>query len=272
MSPEVATTMSTSTRLSDIISAVPALTEDGSNWSIFKMRFRLALIPHGLYHFYVPDKENPKPVDPISRILADPKSAQLTEVEIKLRDKYNEEMVKWKRSEDIARYILSRVIPDSLLRKIYDDDRPVHVMWKMLTQDFEQKNALVQATLRMKFNTYRCPDKGDIRQHLSKLRQMHQDLQGVGVNISDRDYVAIIMQSLPLSYGDFVAHLAASAQMANMEVSLEKLQNQLEQEYDRRKSTRGQGENYHRRENREGGKDMALNAETADQKKNGRKP
>jgi len=56
-------------KLSDIITAIPVLSETGANWSIFKMRFRLALLPHGLYHFYVPDKRHQKPVNPIKRTI-----------------------------------------------------------------------------------------------------------------------------------------------------------------------------------------------------------
>jgi len=112
-------------RLSDIITAIPALNDNGSNWSIFKIRFHLALTPYGLYHHYVPDPKHAKPVNPSGRALADPKGT-ITEIESK---------------------ILSRVIPDSMLRKIYSDTRPVGQMWTMLTTEFEQKTALVQADL-----------------------------------------------------------------------------------------------------------------------------
>jgi len=188
--------MSSTTKLSDIFTAIPALVENGSNWSIFKMRFRLALTPYGLYHHFVPDNKNVKPVDPIPA--GTPESSLTSD------------------QKKTARYVLSRVIPDSMLRKIYSDTRPVKDMWNLLSTEFEQKTSLVQADLRAKFHSYRCPEKGDIRIHLNRLRQMHQDLQNIGVLIGDEDYAAIIMQSLPSSFADFVANIAAAAQLVQV--------------------------------------------------------
>jgi len=93
-----------SAKLSDIITAIPALTENGSNWSIFKMRFRLALSPYGLYHHYVPDTKNPKPTNPIPFGTAE---NTLTDDQKKLREKYDEDMAKWEKNDDTTRYILS---------------------------------------------------------------------------------------------------------------------------------------------------------------------
>jgi hypothetical protein len=155
-------------KISDIITAIPALAENGSNWSIFKLRFRLALSPHGLYHFFVPDPDHTKPVNPISRTIAEPRGT-LTETEQKLKEKYDDDLAKWDKNNDTARYILSRVLPDTMLRKIYSDDRSVKEMWDMLCTEYQQKTSLVQADLRAKFQSYRCPEKGDIRVHLNRL-------------------------------------------------------------------------------------------------------
>ena len=108
-------------KLSDIITAIPALSENGSNWSIFKLRFCLTLSPHGLYHFFVPDPDHTKPVNPISCMIAEPRGT-LTETEQKLKEKYDEDLAKWEKNNDTAHYILSRVLPDSMLWKIYSDD------------------------------------------------------------------------------------------------------------------------------------------------------
>jgi hypothetical protein len=53
MSPAV-TTMSNNqqTKISEIISAIPVLTDSRSNWSIFKMQFTLVLEPYNLLNFY----------------------------------------------------------------------------------------------------------------------------------------------------------------------------------------------------------------------------
>src|SRR5882672_3242144 len=138
--------------LSDIISAIPTLAEDASNWQIFEIRFRLALSVYGLYPHFIAEKNHTKLVDPISRRTS-------TEVEPKLMERDEDEREKWDKDEDISRYVLSRVIPDSMLLKIYSDTRSVHEMWKILVNDAEKRVALLQADLRAKFFRYRCPDK-----------------------------------------------------------------------------------------------------------------
>ena len=222
-------------KISDIILAIPSLAKNRSNWSIFKMRFRLTLTPYGLYHHVIPDNKNVKPVDPLSSVAA---GTTLTADQKKVKEQYEGDLAKWERNSDMARYILSRVIPDSMLQKVYSDTRSVKEMWDMLTTEFESKTSLVQADLHTKFHSYRCPDKGDIRIHLNCLRQMHQDLQNIGVLIKDKDYATIIMQSLPSSYMDFVANIAAAAQLVMVDLTTDKLQHQLEQEFDRRKTHR----------------------------------
>ena len=219
--------MSSTTKLSDIVSAIPALTENGSNWSIFKMRFRLALTPYGLYHHFVPDTRNPKPKDPTPKA-----AATLTTDQTKAKEKYEEDLAKWDKDDTTARYILSRVIPNSMLRKVYSDSRTVKDMWDMLSTEFEHKTSLVQADLRAKFHSYQCPEKGDIRIHLNQLRQMYLDLQNIGVVIEDKDYAAIIMQSVPSSYADFCANITAAAQLVRIDITVDQLQHQLEQEFD----------------------------------------
>jgi hypothetical protein len=91
-------------KVSDIVTAIPALTDNGSNWSIFKLRFRLALSPHGLYHSYTPPSANSgeenrakKPVNPTGSTITDPKGTP-TEAEVKLKTKYEEDLPVWERN------------------------------------------------------------------------------------------------------------------------------------------------------------------------------
>ena len=99
MSPE--STMS-NPRLSDIATATPALNKNSSNWSIFKIRFRLTLSPgYGLYHHYVPDLKYAKPTNSSGQALTDPKRT-MTEAEVGLKEKFEDELGKWEKNEDIS--------------------------------------------------------------------------------------------------------------------------------------------------------------------------
>ena len=75
-------------------------------------------MPYGLYHHVVPDTKIPKPTDPLSSIAA---GTTLTPDQKKVKEQYDEDLVKWERNGDMARHILSWVIPDSMLRKVYSD-------------------------------------------------------------------------------------------------------------------------------------------------------
>ena len=108
------------TKLSDIITAIPALLENSLNWSIFKLQFHLTLSPHGLYHFFVPDPHHMRPINPITRTITKLRGT-LTETEQKLKEKFDEDLVKWEKNNDIAHCILSQVLLDSMLQKIYSD-------------------------------------------------------------------------------------------------------------------------------------------------------
>jgi hypothetical protein len=65
---------------------------------------------------------------------------------------------------------------------------------------------------------------------------MYLDLHNIGVIIEDKDYAAIVMQSIPSTYADFCANIAAAAQLVRVDLTVDKLQHQLEQEFDRRKA------------------------------------
>ena len=220
-------------KISDIITTIPSLTKNGLNWSIFKMCFCLALMPYSLYHHIILDNKNVKPVDPLSSVAA---GTTLTADQTKAKEQYDDDLAKWEKNSDTVWYILSRVILDSMLWKVYSDTRPVDLMWNMLSVEFEQKTSLIQADLHTKFHSYKCPEKGDIHVHLNQLWQMHQDLENIGIVIDDRDYATIIMQSVPSMYADFCANISAAAQLVWITITVDQLQHQLEQEYDWRKT------------------------------------
>jgi hypothetical protein len=71
----------------------------------------------------------------------------------------------------------------------------------------------MQADARARFHAFKCPERGDIRAHLNTLEQMPQDLENISVTIEPKDYVAAIMQSMPPTYSDFIAHIFCSGSL-----------------------------------------------------------
>jgi hypothetical protein len=87
-------------------------------------------------------------------------TTSLTGEEQKAINEYNGKLAKWTKDESMARFILSQVIPNSMLQKIYSANRPVKDMWDMLV--LESRSALAQVDLCVKLQNIHCHEKGDI--------------------------------------------------------------------------------------------------------------
>jgi DNA-binding beta-propeller fold protein YncE len=109
------TTMSNNqqTKISEIVSAIPVLTDSGSNWSIFKMRFTLTLEPYNLLDFYNENVSANKVQEPAK--MQGTSTTPLTAEEQKAINEYNGKLAKWTKDKSMAQFILSRVIPNSML-------------------------------------------------------------------------------------------------------------------------------------------------------------
>ncbi|KAF8546406.1 hypothetical protein OG21DRAFT_1451066, partial [Imleria badia] len=110
-------------------------------------------------------------------------------------------------------------------------------MWKTITTEYESKTSLVQADLRAKFQNLSCPEKGDLRAHLDKLRASREELAAVGVNLTNAKYSSNIIRSLPRTYQNHVAHLSSAAHLLSKEISADDLMNYVIQEHDRLTTT-----------------------------------
>jgi gag-polypeptide of LTR copia-type len=107
----------------------------------------------------------------------------------------------------------------------------------MLVLEFKSRSALAQVDLCVKLQNICCYEKGDIQVHLDKIRQTYINLENIGVMISNNEYTAIIIKSLPPSYADYLFYITGTALALKMKVGSSQLCSQLEQEYIRRKST-----------------------------------
>ena len=106
-------------------------------------------------------------------------------------------------------------------------------MWKTIVTEFELKTVLVQADLRVCFQSLKCAEKGDLRAHLDKLRSMCEELTAVGVSLLDDEYTSTIICSLPAHYANYIAHLSASAHLLKKTLKPDDMMCYLTQEYDR---------------------------------------
>jgi hypothetical protein len=87
-------------------------------------------------------------------------------------------------------------------------------MWKEVCKLHEGRSELVQMDVRRRLAETRCEDSADLRMHFAELRRLREMLAGMGASISEPDFTAIIMGSLPESYRSVLSSLTAAAQMS----------------------------------------------------------
>jgi hypothetical protein len=191
----------------DDFATVPVLEPDGSNWVVWKTRVEFAMAAKGTFGHL--DNTVPRPTE------AEP-------------------LKKWQEKEFLARWQLTRAIKDVTLQKIVTKSA-VHEMWTAIKTEFETKSALVQADLRAKFSSIRCPEKGDVRAHLDDIRTANAQLASVGVKIEDSEYSSTIMKSLPRSYANHLSSLSAAARMMGKTLDPNSIMMYVLEEYERQR-------------------------------------
>jgi len=179
--------------------SVPKLAEDGTNWITYKERLLTAVRARGLMRYIDGRAAMPAPFafKPNTKTLvkADGKTEPTDAEKEELEDKTDE----WYQKDGlVSQHILSTITDRLLIRvknlpdasKIWEEIRTIH----------EGKTELVQIDLRRRLQETRCEEAADVRNHISELVRMREQLAGMGAVIDERDFFAIVLGSLPESY------------------------------------------------------------------------
>ena len=222
--------MSTSTKLGDEFLRIPKLEVSGANWVIYKDRFTLALDARCILDHI--DGTGKEPTDPIAEEDRTAKKALTAEQKI-LETEWKKEMKEWKQGEAIAKQQIASSIPDSLFMKICQKVSACD-MWIELGNYFEKRSRMVSIDLRRRFQEVRCAEKGDVIAHLATLRTMREDLASMGETLSENDFYAIIMGSLPSSFDNYISAVSATSSVLGSHLSADDLMLTITEEYERR--------------------------------------
>jgi hypothetical protein len=220
--------MSVSTKLGDEFLRIPKLDVSGTNWVIFKDRFTWALDARGILDHI--DGTGIEPVDPIT---ADQRKEKLSEEQAKLEAEWKKDVKEWKQGEAIAKQQIASSIPDSLFMKIRAKGT-ANEIWTELGKHFEKRSRMVSIDLRRRLQEQRCADKGSIVDHFATLRTMREDLASMGESLTENDFYAIIMGSLPSSYDPYISALNATSSVLGTHLSAEDLMLSITEEFERR--------------------------------------
>jgi hypothetical protein len=234
--------MSSLGKLGDDLMKVPRLEAGGVNWVVYKDRFLWSVDARGLLeHVDGSEREPMCPVKPQmvprkddeGKDTRDFVQAAYTQEEKREIKEWKAELKEWKRGEAIVKQQIAATIPDSLFMKIRNKGTALEI-WDALCGDFQNKSRMVAVDLRRRLQQERCAEKGDVREHFSKLRQMREDLAAMGHAPGDDELYAIILGSLPYSFEPFISALNATSSVLGNILSPDELMLAFTDEYDRR--------------------------------------
>jgi hypothetical protein len=174
----------------------------------------------------------PEPEDK-TKPLTEDEVKKAVEEQAKLDVEWKKEFKEWKQGEAIAKQQIASSIPDSLFMKIRAKGTAYEI-WTELGKHFERRSRMVSIDLRRRLQETKCPDKGNIIDHFATLRMMREDLASMGESLTENDFYAIIMGSLPSSYDPYLSALNATSSVLGTHLSAEDLMLSITEEYERR--------------------------------------
>jgi hypothetical protein len=177
---------------------LPKLKSDGSNWILFQDSVELETTSHNLQSHL--DGTGVMPVHPHPSVTA-PTVDQKKEIE-----EYLVALEKWTAGEATIRKGFAEALPSTLYLVVRKETMTKQV-WDAIVKHHQQKAQLIIVELRRKLQNEKCEEKGDVRAHLAKLRQMREDLAMMGEVVTDDNFRSIILSSLPGSFDTFLTSI-----------------------------------------------------------------
>ena len=189
---------------------LPKLKPDGSNWIMFMDAVQLESASHNLEGHLDGSKTRPVPpaVAPTTTTTATTGTSTTTTTPTAptAQEQYERALDKWTSGEATIRRGLSEALPPALYL-VVRKETSVKDVWAAIKHHHQDKAQLIIIELHTRLQNEKCNEKGDIRTHLAKLRQMLEDLALMGEVISDDNFRSIILASLPNSFDPFLTSL-----------------------------------------------------------------
>jgi hypothetical protein len=182
---------------------IPILKQDGSNWAIFEVRFRLAMKVYGWWGYF--DGTNPRSV---------PKDSQ------NVTEKEKEDMENWEHEDCVAGYLLSLCLPDytALCMSTYPTTQSC---WDRIRTEFTAKSVIVQNRLKAAFYEMRCQRGGDVRAFLTNLCYKRNEIAAAGLCITNGDYLRTALRGLPEDLAEFASICQSSARISHCATTID---------------------------------------------------
>lgn len=240
--------------------SVPQLLPNGANWVSFKHRMFIAVGSKLLLLRHLEGRA-PYPKLPAS-LKSKANQQEQDEYDVKL-EAYEDAVDVWQTHNYAVQRQIVHSIPDSIFIRIQNHSTAAD-MWEALRKDFEGRTQAVQNELRNRLALAKCGENENVREHVDRMRYMLEELSGMGVTIADGKYAAMLIKSMPKSYGHYFAAISGAVEVSRNTLTPDMVMNHAVSEYDWR-----QIENAPRRGATTG--DTALYTFTTDSGRSGRR-
>jgi hypothetical protein len=195
-------------------SQVERLQSDGSNWVIYRDRLKMALEAREFHEHLT--------------------SNTVTQTYLDAGDINNVAPARrWQIDDRAVKQAISSTIPNSLFTTV-KNCTTARDMWEALRTLFEGRTNLILVDLSHRFQSTRCGEEENVREHFDKLSNMREQLAAMGETVTDTKYAQILMGSLPPSYASTLGSIAAAAELSNNPVTPRIVLKLAIDEYERR--------------------------------------
>ena len=183
--------MSFDAKLGNDFLRVLRLPADGKGFVVWKERLELSIRAQGLYGHL--DGTIARPDTPPSQPVG---SGPLTKEQVSTIEGYTREIYQYLQEQAIVFQQIASMIPDLLYLKIKGRST-VKEAWDMLKADIERRSRMITIELRKQLGDTCCVENGNIHPHFNNIQTLREDLASLGTILSELDFSAIVLGSLP---------------------------------------------------------------------------
>ena len=209
---------------------VPHLKQNGANWFSYNFRtvVTVASQPHLLRHL----EGRARLPTPPSALSAKPTKDEENEYK-KLLSEYEDKLDEWTTRDYVVQQQITSTIPRKIFKRIQNCSTAAD-MWNTLKKDFEGRTHAFQNKLRDRLAVTKCGDNENVREHVDRIQYMLEELAGMGVMVTDKEYTAMVIKSMPESYRVYFTAISTAVEVSGNSLTPYMVMDFAISEYDRR--------------------------------------
>jgi hypothetical protein len=140
---------------------------------------------------------------------------------------------RWMKEEMAIRQVIGASVPSAAFAQI-KGQKTVKGTWAVLKKLYEEKTCGLAADLMWRFWNTKCGENDSIRTHFEQMANVHEQLAAIGKVISNKDYMDILLTSLPTSYDQSCTSISHSTHLSRQLLTADALEEMILDEFTQR--------------------------------------